>query len=160
MVRVRQQALVRERDHLLDTAETAMQLQEHIAKDIFLLAAASTHRIELVHRWRHEPHRGGVIPLDDRHLSLEQRCAQRRPVAARTSLGQATKSVELLLRFVPVIDTREGDTDPVVHPGRQEVRLLEQPFTLLGQVLPDRVVRGRVSQHFEAPQELDSLVER
>jgi len=129
-------------------------------EDVLLLAASATHRVELLHRWRHEPYGGGVVPLDDRHLSFQQRGAQRRPVAARTSLWQAAKSLELPFRFAPITGARERDTDPVVHPGRLKVRMLEYPVSLLGQVLPDRVVRSRVTQHFEAPQELDALVRR
>src|SRR5262249_20259554 len=76
-------ALLCELDHALDVAKTPMDFQERVAKDVLLLAAAAAHRVQIVDRRLHEPRRRFEIAFDDRHLALEERSAQRRPVSTR-----------------------------------------------------------------------------
>src|SRR5262245_64229809 len=102
VMRIREQALLRQLDHLVDTIEAAMELHEDVAEDVLLLAAASAHRVELVDRRRHESYRRLEIALDDRDLTLEERDSQSRPVSARASGRHPAKPLDLLVRSCPV----------------------------------------------------------
>src|SRR5262249_7541341 len=58
VVWIRQQALLGQLDHPLDTAESSVHFHEDVSKDVFLLAAAAAHGVEVVDRRSHEAHGG------------------------------------------------------------------------------------------------------
>src|SRR5262249_57507290 len=83
MARIREQALLRQLDHIVSIPETAQHLDVEIAEDVLLLPAAAPHLMDLANGRRHPLRGGRVIAAHHGDLALEQICAEGGPEAAR-----------------------------------------------------------------------------
>src|SRR6266516_3985089 len=100
-------------------SEAVLELQKDILEDIFLLAAAPTHGMDLLHRRGHELFRSGVIPPHERQLALEQVGSEGGPMATGLALGKLSQVGDLPTRLLYIVGTRQGQTNPVMHPDGQ-----------------------------------------
>jgi hypothetical protein len=66
VVRIGEQAPLRQLDHLPDVVETTMELHEDVTKDVLLFPAAAAHGMQVLDRRSHESYGGVEIAPDDR----------------------------------------------------------------------------------------------
>ena len=158
MIRIGQQALLCERNDIVDTPETTLYFQEDIAEDIFLPATATAHFVHILDGRGHKLSGAFDIAAHERQLPDQQTLPNVDQFRCGPSGSRRKRSICCCAVKCP--GARQGQANPVMHPDRQVVGLFEQPFPLRRQVFPHCLVDRRLTEHLQAPHQLDALEQR
>src|SRR6266850_8474616 len=81
-------------------------------------------------------------------------------MATGLALGKLSQVSDLPTRLLYIAGTRQGQTNPVMHPDGQILWVYQQTLGLLRQVPPGDYIHRQLAQHLQTPEKFDALEQR